>query len=383
MTRVLLLIAACLGALALQAAPAFAAPVPAPQPKVDLVLCIDVSNSMDGLIDSAKLKLWDVVNELAKMKPTPELRVGLYSYGHNDYAAKDGWVRKDLDLTTDLDEVYAKLTALKTRGGTELVARVSKTALADQKWADGKDSLKLLFVCGNEAVDQDKEVSLSDVAKLAKEKGIHVNTIYCNPESNPESGGWKDFAVQGGGKYSSIDQEKARKTSVAATPFDKDLNDLSGKLNKTYVTYGEDRAKKSENQKAQDANAEAAAPGAGAARASSKAGGLYRNSSWDLIDKMKDDPKFDLKSVKEEDLCDELKKLKPEDRMPYLKKKAEERAEIQKKIGELAVKRAKHIEEESKKVAKPAGEQAFDEALRSTIREQAKAKGLEAPAEKK
>jgi hypothetical protein len=383
MIRIVSLVAACFGALALHSAPASAAPVPKDQPKVDLVLCLDVSNSMDGLIDSAKLKLWDVVNELAKMKPTPELRVGLYSYGHTDYSAKDGWVRKDLDLTTDLDEVYAKLTALKTRGGTEYVARVTRDALNQQKWADAKDSLKLIFVCGNEPADQDKEVSLSDVAKTAKEKGIHINTIYCGADSNPESTGWKDFAVQCNGKYSSIDQERARKTSVASTPFDKELNELSGKLNSTYVTYGADRAKKAENQQVQDKNAAAAAPGAGAARAASKAGDLYRNSSWDLIDKMKDDPKFDLKSVKEEDLCEELQKIKAEDRLPYLKKKAEERAEIQKKIGELAVKRAKHIEEEIKKAPKPAGEQALDEALRGTIREQAKAKGLEAPAEKK
>ena len=98
---------------------------------------------------------------------------------------------------------------------------------------------------------------------------------------------------------------------------------------------------------------------------------------------MKDDPKFDLGTIKEEDLCDELKKLKAEDRLPYLKKKAEERAEIQKKIGELSVRRAKHIEVEVKKQPKSGEEKALDDALRSTIREQAKAKGLEAPVEKK
>ncbi len=384
MFRVPLLTAAVAAALAWATPPANAAPVPADQPKVDLVLCIDVSNSMDGLIDSAKLKLWDVVNELAKMKPTPELRVGLHSFGHNDYPAKDGWVRKDLALTTDLDEVYAKLTALKTRGGTELVARVTKSALAEQKWTGDKNALKLIFVCGNEAADQDKEVTLSEVAKSAKEKGIFVNAIYCGTDSNAESALWKDFAIQGGGKYSSIDQERARKTSVvSATPYDKELAELSGKLNSTYVAYGAEGMKKAENQVVQDKNAAAAAPAAAAGRAESKSSGLYRNSSWDLIDKLKDDPKFDLKSIKEEDLCDELKKLKAEDRLPFLKKKAAERAAIQKQIGELSVKRSKHIEVESKKLPQSEGDKAFDEALRGTIREQAKAKGLEAPAEKK
>jgi len=57
-----------------------------PAPKdIDVVICLDVSNSMDGLIASAKVKLWDVVNDLAKIKPTPRLRVGLYSYGNDGY----------------------------------------------------------------------------------------------------------------------------------------------------------------------------------------------------------------------------------------------------------------------------------------------------------
>ena len=27
---------------------------------------------MNGLIDSAKIRLWDIVNELARLKPTPD-----------------------------------------------------------------------------------------------------------------------------------------------------------------------------------------------------------------------------------------------------------------------------------------------------------------------
>ena len=64
---------------------------------IDVVICLDVSNSMDGLILSAKNKLWDIVNELAKIKPTPNLRVGLYSYGHNSYDAKIGWGHSSVD----------------------------------------------------------------------------------------------------------------------------------------------------------------------------------------------------------------------------------------------------------------------------------------------
>lgn len=374
-------VAALLAAVALTGATR-AADNPVAGRPVDLVLCIDTSNSMDGLIESAKLKLWDVVNELAKVKPTPILRVGLYQYGNDNIAADTGWVRKEVDLTTDLDEVYAKLNGLKTRGGTEFVARVTKTALNDLAWsADGK-ALKLVFVCGNEPVDQDKQVALKDVAELAKGKGVIVNTIYCGPANNAEAAGWKDFAILCGGRYGNIDQNKSAAQQVVATPFDKDLGELSGKLNQTYLFYGKDRAKLAENQVAQDANAAKAAPGAGASRAVTKAEGLYRNE-FDLLDKMKADPKFDLKKVADAELPDEMKKLKPEEREAFLKKKAEERAAIQKQIQELSVRRAKHIEEELKKKPKSEADKAFDEALRATLRAQAKEKGFEVPAEKK
>ena len=122
---------AALVAAALAAVGTARAADPTPGRPVDLVLCIDTSNSMDGLIESAKLKLWDVVNELAKVKPTPILRVALYNYGNDNFTAESGWVKQELELTTDLDAVYAKLNGLKTRGGTELVARVTRQAIKD------------------------------------------------------------------------------------------------------------------------------------------------------------------------------------------------------------------------------------------------------------
>lgn len=353
-------------------------------PDVDLVLCLDVSNSMDGLIDSAKIKLWDVVNELAKAKPTPNLRVSLYSYGHTSYPADKGWVRKELDLTVDLDEVYAKLNALRTSGGTELVARVSKAALDEQKWSQQPNALKLLFVCGNEPADQDQQVTLASVSEQAKQAGVIINTIYCGPKNSPEVPGWRNFALNSKGSYANIDQDRAKLDALAMiqTPFDVKINELGGQLNKTYVAYGQQAAEKQMNQLQQDALAAKAAPGAALARMEAKANALYKNSAWDLVDRMKEDAKFDLSKIPEADLPDELKKLKPQERLDYVKKKLAERTALQKEINELAAKRAKFIDEERKKLPKSESEAALDEALKAMIREQAAKKGFEFPAKK-
>jgi hypothetical protein len=366
-----------------------AQPAPPEGKPVDLVLCLDVSGSMNGLIESAKVRLWDIVNELARLKPTPKLRVALYSYGASGYPADKGWVRKEVDLTEDLDDVYKVLNALRTGGGTELVARVTNTALDEQKWSQDKDALKFLFVAGNEPVDQDKQVTLDEVAAKAKKAGVIVNPIYCQRDGTPEAKAWANFAGLTGGKYMNIDMNRAAAQPVVRTEFDEKIVKLGEELNKTYVAYGKDGKRGAENQLAQDANAAKAGPpggpggfgGAAVERSVTKAGALYRNSTWDLVDRMKDKD-FDLKKIPEDELCDEMKKLKPEERMEFLKKKAAEREKIQKEINALSAQRQKKIDEERAKQPKTEADKALDEAVKGLIRDQAKGK-FEVPPEKK
>jgi hypothetical protein len=286
-------------------------------------------------------------------------------------------VRKDADLTTDLDEVYKKLNALTINGGEEYVARVCRDALVEQKWAEGKNALRLIFVCGNEPVDQDKQVHLSDVAKLAKEKGVVINTIYCNWGHPDEESGWKQFAADAGGKYALIEHNK--KIVQIAAPQDKELLQLNARLNDTFIAFGNKQAEdKKANQTAQDANAAGAGAPALASRVATKGGALYKNSAWCIVSKAMEDPNFDVSKVPEDQLPEELKKLKPEERVALVKKKIAEREKIQKEIAEVNAKRAMYLAEEMKKHA-TASDKALDTALRTIIREQAGTKGIKIP----
>jgi hypothetical protein len=235
-----------LGLVALLGLPARPAPAAESGKKIDLAVCLDVSNSMDGLIGSAKAKLWDIVNEVAKAKPAPRLRVALYSYGHDTYDPRLGWVRKELDLTTDLDAVYQKLFALTTHGGTEYVARVCRDAVEQLQWSDDKDALKIIFVCGNEPASQDRLVTLKEAANKAVNQNIVINPIYCGPVNHHDALDWKQFARQAGGGFSNIDQDAG--TVAIATPQDKELAELSTRLNSTYVMYGKDARARQFNQ---------------------------------------------------------------------------------------------------------------------------------------
>jgi hypothetical protein len=208
---------------------------------------------------------------------------------------------------------------------------------------------------------------------------VIINTIYCTwPRAVPgEIEGWESFAKKAEGRFAKIDMKKG--TVAITTPHDKKLEELSAQLNKTYLAYGkkEVREYKSGNQAAQDANAKKA-PGAAPARAASKASALYRSSDWDLVDRLKDDPKFDITKIPEDELCEELRKLKPEERVAVVKKKLAERDAIQKEIAEVSKKRSEYIKEEMKKNDK-LGDKAFDEAVRGALRDQARKKKFTIP----
>lgn len=347
--------------------------IPEPPQDVDLVICLDTSGSMSGLIESAKQKLWAVVNELATAKRRPNLRVALYQYGNDGLDSETGWVEQLCGLTTDLDLLYEKLFELRTNGGNEYVSRVTRAALKELDWSSRKGALKIIFVAGNEAATQDPEYPLRDICKQAAGAGVIINTLFCGDESSGRSSGWSDAATWADGRYAAIDHNDG--TVVLSTPYDKELIELNDELNKTYVGYGKDRETGRKRQLEQDANAATMNAPARADRAAAKASGLYRNASWDLVDAVAEG-KVDLAEVPAEDLPEEMRDMSPQERKAYVDTLARKRKELQKKISEIQEQRTAWQRKEMQKRGLD-GEESFDTALRQQIREQAQAAGIQ------
>ncbi len=339
---------------------------------VDLVLCLDTSNSMDGLIDAARRKLWDIVNELARAKPTPRLRVALLSYGNDGYNAETGWVRQETAFTEDLDAVNRQLFALTTNGGTEYVGRVLRVSLDRLDWTPSRDALKLIFVAGNESADQDPNVPFRDVCRRAIAAGVQVNPVYCGRPEDGDAAAWREIASLADGRFAAIDPDHG--TVEIPTPYDEKLGRLSEELSRTFLAFGAEGRAAAANQSAQDANAAGASAPAAAARAEAKAGALYRWSG-DLVEASKEKG-FRLDTVRDEDLPEELKKLTPAEREARVAEAGRKRETLQKEIADLTVQRQAYQQEEAKKQGLD-GKDAFDQAVRSAVREQGAKKGLQ------
>ncbi|MFC3158752.1 hypothetical protein ACFOEQ_09610 [Chryseobacterium arachidis] len=108
--------------------------------KIQVALLLDTSNSMDGLIDQAKSRLWNIVNTLTTLKyngQAPQIEIALYEYG-NDGLRDENYIRQVTPLTQDLDLVSEKLFALRTNGGNEYCGAVIRDASTNLKW-DGNE----------------------------------------------------------------------------------------------------------------------------------------------------------------------------------------------------------------------------------------------------
>ncbi len=340
---------------------------------VDLVIALDVSGSMSGLIDSAKQRLWDIINELAQANPQPDLRLAILTYGNPAYGEQSGYVRIDMPFTRDLDAINRTLFSFGTSGGDEYVSRVVHRSVTDLAWTRDPDALKILFVAGNEEANQDPIIPVELATQLATNNGIVINTIYCGNESDNIVAGWREFAAMTNGLFASIDQDAAAVANIA-TPMDEELLKLNQELNSTYVAYGKDGDERKANQIEQDANAVAMSTPSVASRTVAKAGRLYQNASWDILDALESG--VQLEDIDVADLPEPMKSLDEEQRREYVAGLAAKRDVVSTEIEALGKKRQLYIADERARLAADdaAG---LDEAILNGVRELAQRKGFE------
>lgn len=112
--------------------PAGSIPAPEFTHKIQAAILLDVSNSMDGLIEQAKAQLWNMVNVLGKVKcenGLPKIEIALYEYGRNTNDPDKGYIKQISPFTRDLDKLSVKLHGLITSGGDEFCGQVIHTCL--------------------------------------------------------------------------------------------------------------------------------------------------------------------------------------------------------------------------------------------------------------
>ncbi len=370
MTRSKLFILFCIAALAISANTNRFTPAPAAKPKIQAAILLDVSGSMDGLIQQAKTQLWNMVSVMGKAQcngVTPDIEIALYEYGRDTNDPAKGYIRQISPFTTDLDTLSTLLFALNTNGGSEFCGYVIKTALDDLKWDASRTSYKTIFIAGNEDFLQGS-INYTSACQIAQQKGVIVNTIYCGDRLQGIREHW-DLSNCGGGSFTNINQNVVAED--IPTPYDSTLITLNNSLNGTYLAYGRIGAERAVQQAKMDQANSELSMGAGLQRIAVKGNGaLYRNDSWDLVDASKSDSSF-IDKLDIKTLPDSLRIKTREQLRQLVEVKNNERGVIRNEITKLSQQREVYLVNERKKRAAQNNAVTLETEVEKTIRVQA------------
>ena len=351
-------------------------PITNQPPKIEVVFVLDTTGSMSGLIQAAKDKIWSIASTMASAQPAPEIRMGLVAYRDRG----DAYVTQVIDLSDDLDSMYAKLMDFQAQGGgdgPESVNQALHDAIHDISWSQDPNAYKVVFLVGDAPphMDYQDDVKYPTTIKLAKSKGIVINAIQCgqNPATTRK---WQQIASLSQGDFFNVAQDGS--AVAVATPFDDAIAKLSKQVDDTRMFFGSEAEKvKAELKvKATDKLHAKATPSSRARRASfNVSAGGKRNflGENELVDAIASG-RVDMDEMNEADLPASLQALAPEDREEVVKEKAAKRSELESQIKDLAQKRDGYIADQIE--AEGGAEESLDHKLYRTVRKQAAEVGL-------
>lgn len=356
--------------IAQPAAPASARPV------VEVVFVLDTTGSMGGLIQAAKENIWSIARTMASAQPAPDIRVGLVAFRDRG----DDYVTRVVDLSDDLDSMYAQLMDFQADGGgdgPEAVNEALHAAVHQIRWSQDQGAYQAIFLVGDAQphMDYPDDVKYPDTIKAANARGIIVNTIQAgdDPATHAE---WVQIAQLSQGAHFKVGQQGD--AIAVTTPFDEEMAKLSRELDSTRLYYGnrEAQARAAGKLAATDKLNESASVTSLARRAafnSSAAGAKNLAGDSELVADVASG-RVDLDSIDEKELPAELQALSDEDRRERVAETKAKRDALTQNIAALAEQRQQYIEDALKKDAKVA--QSLDVQIYGAVKEQAAKKGL-------
>ncbi len=356
--------------------PPYVDPLTNERSRIDVVFVLDTTGSMGGLIQAAREKIWSIATTLASAQSAPEIRMGLVAYRDRG----DAYVTQVVDLSSDLDSIYARLMDFQASGGgdgPESVNQALHDAVHKMDWNQQNGTYKVVFLVGDAPphMDYPNDVKYPVTLRVAKEKGIVVNAIQAG-QMGSTTPAWQQIAKLGAGEYFQVEQ--AGNAVAITTPFDEKIARLSAKMDDTRLYYGTREEKEKQRRKlaASDKLHAASSVESRARRATfnaSKSGSANFLGEGELVDEVTSG-RVDLSSIDKDKLPEPMQAMAPEEQAKVISETAERRNELKRQISELTKERADYL---GKKVEEAGGAtDSLDDKIYRAVREQAGKLGM-------
>jgi hypothetical protein len=289
-------------------------------------------------------------------------------------------VTKVVDLSSDLDSVYATLMDFQAGGGGDSPESVNKAlndAVNKMSWSQGEQAYQVVFLVGDAPPHMDyNEVRYPQIVASAMEKGIVINTIQCgNMPMTVEP--WTQIASLGQGSFFQVEQ--AGGAVAYSTPYDEEIATLAAKLDETRLYYGSEQDK----EKAASKVAATDKLNANASVESRARRGVFNSSAGGTANMLGENELVDavvsghvaLEDIEAEALPAAMRPMAPEEQRVYVAALAEERSELKRQIQDLSADRDGFL---AKKVEEAGGRKdSLDQKLYDAVKEQGGKAGFE------
>ncbi|NND89397.1 MAG: VWA domain-containing protein [Granulosicoccus sp.] len=346
-------------------------------PTVDVVFVLDTTSSMSELIQTAKEKIWSIATTMSSAQQSPEFRIGLVGFRDRG----DDYVTRIIDLSSDVDSVYAALMDFSAAGGgdgPESVNQALHDAVNRMAWSQDANAYKAIFLVGDAPphMDYQNDIKYPQSAELARQHGIVINAIQCGNQATTAKV-WQSIAQLGGGKYFQVEQ--AGSAVALTTPYDDEMARLAAELDDTRLYYGssEEKARMEAKQaatnklKAESSISALARRGAFNASASGRRNLLGEQELVEAVST----GSVSLEDLEADALPAAISKLKPQEQRQAIADIASQRNDVQGRLTRLAEERNRYLEAEISKDSDAAD--SLDRKLYDTVREQAARSGLD------
>ena len=209
---------------------------------LDIVFCLDLSGSTNGLLNDLRDHLWMIINQAHNMEPKPFLRIGVVGFSRPSFGKENAYVKVLVPLTNNFDYVAEELYRLRPsiEKGDQIVAAALRASVNDMHWTERTDAVKLVFLVGNGMVSGTDHEYVK-YCEEAREKNIVVHPVYVMKSANwfKELTGWRRIATMTGGMQTEVTINKPDNMQVFVS-VKKDLTELNNRINATYNWSGID-----------------------------------------------------------------------------------------------------------------------------------------------
>lgn len=346
-------------------------------PPLDIVFIVDVSSSTTGLLSSVRNNFWEINNDISRLKPEPDYRIGLMLLGRPSFKEENAYIKIASDLTTDIDYVANEMFTIKDNAtkGKVYFGNALREAVDEFSWSKDDDALKLIFLVGNGPLSNGYDYRKA--AESAVKKGIKIFSLYFpNITSGRDEAEWKDLAEVGNGAYANILLNAGNNIVFEKSYHNDLLVEANSAINNTYIYYGELGKDRFDTQERLDVLTNTVSDWETEARSFLKGTKLYqgKNAGWDLVD-LSSKQTINYSKIDRKFLPPKMEQISDEDLKTLVEEKISERQEYISIIKMLSQKREEFLKRKKDKLELFRYNNTFLGVVKKTIIQQAVEKG--------